>query len=183
MKKTNPTIQTASQNSEPFVDPDRTEPLVFRAEKARKLRRKRIIGVIICLVLLIILLLVGYYVLLPNYLEEKADRELAAGDSQSAIENYEKALAVHLDDADLYRKIATVYEKQGDYDQAVDVLEQGVGMVEDSSKLSALYEELLVDMNHNGSSSQEIAEITRQAYDATGDEHYDVSLASALSKD
>lgn len=182
MKKKNPTIQTASQDSEPFVDPDRTEPLVFRAEKARKLRKKRIIGVIICLILLVILLLVGYYVLLPSYLEEKGDKEIAAGDSAGAIENYEKALAIHLDDADLYQKIAGIYEDQGDYDEAISVLEQGVGMIDDTSKLSVLYKELLDDMEKGGSSSEDIGEMTKEAYDATNDEQYDISLESALSR-
>lgn len=100
-------------------------------EYNHKFRTRFLIGVLSVLALALVasaavLITLGVRQNQYNSVIKKANHYFTAGDYQSAIIEYEKAIAIDDEKESAYLNLASVYMNLGDYDTALNVLERGL---------------------------------------------------------
>jgi tetratricopeptide (TPR) repeat protein len=122
-----------------------------KAEKRRREKKKRMVmlasaaGVFVIFLLMAVIILVHQHNASSfDYQLEKADAALQAGDTKTAAEYYEAAMALEPSDVDVRLKLAKIYMAERDYDAALILYSEIIGLdpqnVEAYRNLISIYE-------------------------------------------
>ncbi len=138
--ETAPVVEAAPVAENTSEKPDKKEKKEKKAkkEKVKKEKGKKSTGKVVAIIIVLVALLggagVGWFfygdTLLSQMNMKKAEECFAADEMEDALEYYEKALERDETLVDAYLKMKDIYVNDGNYEDAIAVLAEGLGAVE-----------------------------------------------------